>query len=65
MKTNSSLLFYYYVFCFLFVDCYLEVAKNGESYRGDQTQNNAGCVSLSVVTIVPNVLETDQHNPQG
>lgn len=54
---------YYYLF--IYFRRYLEVADDRDSYAGDESQHNAGYVGLSVVTIVPDLLETDHHNPQG
>lgn len=48
-----------------FCKMYLEVAEDGDSYRWDESQNNGDYVGLSMVTIVPDLLETDHHNPQG
>lgn len=47
------------------VSCYLEVASDRDPNRGDESQNNAGSVGLSMVTIVPDLLETDHSNPQS
>lgn len=50
---------------FFFISCYLKVANDRDSYAGNEAQNNADNIDLPVVSIVPNLLETDHHDPEG
>lgn len=44
---------------------YLKIANERDSQRGDESQDNAGYVSLSMVTEISDLLEADHHNPQS